>query len=394
MTASSRIPALLALLGALVPEACAAAPPLVELKVGGKAYQGRVDAHDDRECWLMGRDGRLERLAVNRIEAHRQVAAQFKGLTAAELRDQLRREVGDAYDVAGTEHYLVAAKKGNGEKFAHLFEDVYRSFHGHFSVRGFTMRKPEFPMVAIVCPDRDKFIARCRDDEVRYGPGLLGYYHPATNRVSLFDPGDQSVSEADGETRTSWVEPFDRTDSPLLAHARMGMNGEMKAGLRDTIIHETTHQVAFNTGLHTRIGETPRWVVEGLATVFEAPGVRDGGGRQAPVMQRINRERFLRFGEYAKQRRQAKSLGTFVSTDDMLSKATLDFYAEAWALTFYLTETRSSAYAKYLKTLAERDPIKPYPAAERLEEFRKAFGNDLVMLEADFLRHLERLNVE
>ena len=42
----------------------------------------------------------------------------------------------------------------------------------------------------------------------------------------------------------------------------------------DTIIHEAAHQTAFNTGVHTRCGDSPRWLVEGLGTMFEARKVR------------------------------------------------------------------------------------------------------------------------
>ena len=40
----------------------------------------------------------------------------------------------------------------------------------------------------------------------------------------------------------------------------------------DTIIHEATHQTAYNVGVHARFADQPRWLVEGLAMMFEAEG--------------------------------------------------------------------------------------------------------------------------
>ena len=41
-----------------------------------------------------------------------------------------------------------------------------------------------------------------------------------------------------------------------------------------TILHEACHQIAFNTGLQTRLGDYPLWVSEGIATFFEATDLR------------------------------------------------------------------------------------------------------------------------
>ncbi len=85
----------------------------------------------------------------------------------------------------------------------------------------------------------------------------------------------------------------------------------VEGNLHDTIVHETTHQVAFNTGLHSRIGQTPKWVIEGLATMFEAPGIRDSQKSSSPKS-RINRSRYVWFGNYMQSRRKPHSLADFV----------------------------------------------------------------------------------
>ena len=95
-----------------------------------------------------------------------------------------------------------------------------------------------------------------------------------------------------------------------------------------TVIHEATHQVAFNTGVHSRLASHPRWAVEGLATVFEAEGIRVRHDLTSPI-DRINRERYLWFQDYASNRRRAHSLGSFVSDDRAFEQSAMDAYSEA-----------------------------------------------------------------
>ena len=165
----------------------------------------------------------------------------------------------------------------------------------------------------------------------------------------------------------------------------------IEGNLLDTIVHEATHQIAFNSGLHSRIGETPKWVIEGLATVFEAPGIRDSSTSRKSKT-RLNRERFVRFGNFAKDRRKRDSLSQFVSSDESFKKNILDAYSEAWALSFWLIETRPRKYEAYLKSIITRDPLERYSAEQRLDDFQKAFGSDLKQREAEFLRYIQKWN--
>ncbi|MFP6763105.1 MAG: DUF1570 domain-containing protein, partial [Planctomycetaceae bacterium] len=66
-------------------------------------------------------------------------------------------------------------------------------------------------------------------------------------------------------------------------------------------------------------------------------------------------------------------------------KATLDAYAEAWALSFFLIETRPRKYVAYLKQLAVSG------SRERSKLFAETMGTSMRMLEAEMLRYYERL---
>jgi len=378
---------------------------LLELKVKNQTYQGRLVTADDDICWLIGRDGRLMSVELNKVRKHRAVSPRFRRFSTAELRDELRHEFGAQYEIIGTSHYLVVAKRGAAKQYADLFEDIFRSFYTYFSVRGPKIHQPEFPLVAIVFPDHLSFAQYCRKDGIRASSGLLGYYLFTSNRVALYDPGTDEISmndlhQSSSESTADWTRRFENPTAtvrlPLSRSQRTRLpefaasSGSTPSGLRDTIVHETTHQVAFNTGLHSRIGESPRWVIEGLATVFESPGIRDAT-YGAPAKTRINRERYVWFGNYRKQRRKDNSLAAFVRSDRSFETSILDAYSQAWALSFFLVETRPSKYAKYLTAIADRDPLKPYSAAQRLEDFTAAFGRDLRSLEDEFLRFIDRL---
>jgi len=380
----------------------AAAPSLIEVTEGGKQFEGKLEAKSRDACWLMGRDGQLSGFEISHVDSVRTVSPRFREFSAAELRDHLRRELPKHFRIDGTGHFLICAEKNN-HRIGEICEDTYRTFRRYFSVRGFKISEPEFPLVVIVFPDRDAFVNYCRKDKIEPPQGLLGYYMRLTNRIALFDQGDSNLAATTPvpAAPASFAAFFNPTsDSRTLQSASdlasgqrasrpVRFDGIVEGDLHSTIVHETTHQVAFNTGLHSRIGQTPKWVIEGLATMFEAPGIRDAQKTTAPKM-RINRSRYLWFQNYLKSRRRPHSLKEFVASDDLYASATLDAYAEGWALTFFLAETRHGSYGRYLKTLVNRNPLYVYDDKERVADFRKSFG-DMKSLETEYVRFFENL---
>lgn len=329
---------------------------VLELKAGDDSHVGKLVVKNDEICWLMGRDGKLARVELDSVTDFKKVSPTFNPLSASEMRSALQKDFGKKLEVAGSQHYLVVAPRGSAQKYADLFEGVYRNFHAYFSVRKFRIPNLEFPLVAMVFPTQREFVEYCRTDGITPPPGMMGYYLRTSNRVALFETGNDAEE------------------------------------LLDTLVHEGTHQVACNTGLHSRIGENSKWIVEGLATVFEAPGIRNGTN-SGSVTARINHERFAWFGNYSQTRRETQSLAKFVSDDALFMTNPLDAYSQAWALSFFLVETRPAEYARYLKRIADRDAMRPYGPDERLADFRHAFGGDLKQLEAQFLRFVNEINL-
>ncbi|MEZ6053493.1 MAG: DUF1570 domain-containing protein [Planctomycetaceae bacterium] len=379
---------------------CMAGSPLLELTTKEQVFVGKSLAHDQQVCWLAREDGQISEISLRDVTSFRKVNDEFRGLSAVEIRNQLRHEFGHSWEIVSTSHYLVCTPKGRAKPFADLFEGVYRSLRGYVSVRGFELPPPDFPLIAVVYPTEKDFALNCRNDGVPYMPGLRGYYHRRTNRVCLFEDDSDHLAimrpSCPSTFNTAAVFPNVlryQTDwaanlSSSFSNDRSDAN--IQSTLRDTIVHEATHQAAYNLGLHTRIGFNPKWVTEGLATLLEPDGMRENRRGQTP-QKRLNQERFEWFVEFAQQERQPKSLADFIADDRMFQTAPLNGYAQAWALSFYLAETRSSQYWQYLQTISKRDPLDSYRAEDRLADFQNAFGEDIDRLEVAFLRFIDDL---
>lgn len=385
MPSLSRAAALLLALPALLAgRPAVAAPAVVELQTASGTWQGRSIAHDARRCWLLERTGQLHDIPLSDVTDYRLTGQNFRPESVVEARDRLRREAGPGLEVAAKGKYVVCAPVGQAATYAALLDSVYNSFWLHFSRRNVGLQPPEFPLIAVVFPTRQQFIEHARKDFAFVPAGLAGYYNRRSNRIALYS--DAPLTAAGAESPV-WLAP--RLSAGWAAHIS-AIDAAIEAGARETLIHEATHQLAYNTGLHSRLAETPRWAVEGLAMLFEEDARRDDtGGRNSA--DRINRPRYIWFMSYRKERRKEKSLATLLEGDDLFRSAPLDFYSEAWALSFYLAETRPAEYSRYLRLLASRDPFAEDSPATRVAEFQSVFGRDLDRLEGQFLLWVDRL---
>jgi len=331
----------------------------VRVQWQGATLEGAPLVLNDAQLILLGRDGRLSLIPREQVTSLKKLVEPYRPDSAVELRDQLIAEYGRGYDVTGTTHYLVVHPRGQRDRWAKRFEALYRQFVGYFAARQIGLAQPKFPLVAVVFDNRELFVANARREGHQVTDVVYGYYSPTTNRIYLYDVGEG------------------RADKQLWRVTA------------STIIHEAAHQSAYNTGVHSRFHASPRWLVEGLGTLFEARGVWNSQAYPTPN-ERINRSRLRHFQAY-RQRRPTGSLAELVTSDRMFADHPLDAYAESWALTYYLTETQPSAYAAYLKRVAARPSFRDYTAEQRLSDFTAAFGASLPLVESHFLRFLDEV---
>ncbi len=316
----------------------------------GGPVSGTPLAWSTEEITLLARDGQLLRLATRDAQRYRKVSDVFRSFSSSEMKGRLLTEFGSGFEVTATSHYLVVHAAGQRDQWAQRFESFHRAFVHYFSVRGWRVPEPRFPLVAVVFPTQSQYFAHARATNVAITKEVLGYYSPISNRILMYD----------------------------LTNVHPGA----QAATFETVVHESAHQTAFNTGMHDRLRPPPRWLIEGLGTLFEARGVWDPRGHPNQL-DRINAYRLERFQAYL-PRRARGSLLDMIATDRLFETDPDAAYAEAWAFSFFLAETRPKQYVEYLQRTAHRtgEPV------DQVQEFAAVFGANLQLLETHYLRFL------
>lgn len=328
--------------------------------IGDRQVEGTPLTWSKQQVILLARDGRLWDFAPSQTRNYRKTSSSFTSYSASEIRANLERELGGKLVVTGTGHYLVAHPRGK-EAWAARFEDLYRSCVHYFGLREMRVREPDFPLVAIVWGRREDFLRYAGSEGTGVGSGVLGYYSPKTNRVTLYDQGP-GVSN-----RGIWL------------------------GNDATIVHEATHQMAFNTGVHNRFSPTPTWLAEGVGTMFEARGVWDWHNHP-DRRDRVNRSRLAQFRAHLGGGRSGGNFVNLLGSDRLFQANPAAAYAESWAWVFFLTETYPRKFAQYVRRVAERNDFRDYPQAKRISDFTAVFDTDLRMLETHFLNFIASLD--
>jgi hypothetical protein len=65
----------------------------------------------------------------------------------------------------------------------------------------------------------------------------------------------------------------------------------------------------------------------------------------------------------------------------------------AWALAWFLMETRRDDFVGYLRGIAGREPLTEYPREERLRDFAAAFGGTPAEIEPALVRAMARIEL-
>ena len=322
----------------------------------GTVY-GKSVGWDGTWMSVMTRSGQFLNLHLDPAKDIEKVADKFVPLSKVKLVAKLKKEFGPKYAVSTTNHFAVVHPIGEFKVWAQPFEDLAVQFKAYFKTRGVYLPKPEFTMVAIVLNTRAEFNRMTAKQKM--GSGVVGYYSSTSNRVITYDPtnGSGTVSVSDLET----------------------------------VVHEATHQTAYNLGLHTRGGDAPRWLKEGLATMFEARGVNNCF-KYTKRSDRLNIVQLYYLQQYINNGSAKGKLEQMVR-DSEVFKADADLaYAYAWGLTFFLAETQPHAYFKYLQTDGNTSGSSS-KKADSVEHFAAAFGADFENLEATMFKFLNEQKI-
>jgi hypothetical protein len=334
--------------------AAAAGEWTLKVELGSRWVEGMPITWSRDIIHLLGRDGQLWQFSPSDATNFRKQSDAFRTYSQSELRAQLVAEYGRGFEVSGSGHYLVVHPTGQRDRWTAWYEDLYRSMFHYFAARGFAVQAPRFPLVAVIYPDQQDFMRHAAKSGAPVNSTFVGYYEPTSNRIYQYDIGDPQQNVA-------------------------------------TIIHEASHQTAYNIGVHNRYVPNPAWVVEGIGTMFEAPGVWNSAQRKL-LTDRIHHGHLSAYRKHFSGEKKPGVLASLVSDDRMFKEDAQAAYAYSWALMFYLAERDLAKLSQYLKLTAARRPFEPYTAPARLADFTRVFGQNLRMLEAQVDRYVTSLD--
>lgn len=355
----------------------------VTLRRDGKeiSLTGRLEIKAaDGGLLLMARDGVLWTVEPNEQISHTSDAEAFAPYDRERIAKELLAELPPGFEVHSTAHYMIChnTSKAYAQWCGALFERLYLAFCNFWRRHDFNLHEPEFPLVAIVFGDQAQYAAHAQQELGDAAGSIIGYYNLQTNRMTMYDLTGSANLRQPGDRRSNAAQINQLLSRP---------EAERTVA---TIIHEATHQIAYNCGFHTRLSDVPLWVNEGLANYFETPDLSRGKGWR--TIGAVNYYRLDGFRDYF-SRRTDRSLESLIVDDRRFRDArqAADAYSEAWALNYYLLQKHAKKYHAFLAALAKKRPLVWDSPEERLREFKTAFALDLGEFDQEFLRYMDRV---
>ncbi len=230
-------------------------------------------------------------------------------------------------------------------KVAGFMDKVSGSFKGYLSDLRVPVKEPEYPLVVLIFEsdaDFDKYMADTTQTEIIFAKDVAGFYSGLTNYLAI---------------RLRTCSTF---EVPL---------------------HEAIHQQVYNRNFFQRLAPIPHWFDEGIATGFEA-----NGGRINVGPTKISRR-------YARQALAGRQLSwKAMLNDDKVFQGNVlvgEAYGQAWGLHWLLVTKHRHDYLKYVKLLAQKQPLEQEPEGRRDADIRDAFGQDISELQKEFKLQLE-----
>ncbi len=328
---------------------------------------------------LEDRAGRLWTVTPEQLLSHDTPGDFFSPLSVEELGrgwvDELQA-VGDFGTLTTTvsDHYVVVSNTGQPlvDWTVAMLERLHDAFRAFWSRQGFETHDPEFPLPVVILRSRDEFAKLATHDRTPASAQGQGYFLVTANRTTLVD---LTAGEAASGART-------------LGEVRRLV--QRNSGSVATVVHEATHQIAFNCGMHRRYADNPIWLTEGIAMYFETPDLNSRRGWR--TIGRVNRNRLNQFREFAAKRRQPDSLQTLLGSNSRFAQAetAIDAYSEAWALTHFLIKSKPREFNTYLQTIAAKQLLQWDKPEQRLSDFKEVFG-DLPETDRALQQYLRRL---
>ncbi|HJT76141.1 MAG TPA: DUF1570 domain-containing protein [Gemmataceae bacterium] len=273
-----------------------------------------------------------------------------------------------------SDHFVALsnADPGFSELRLNNCELIYDCFYEHFRRKGFRLHRPPSKLMVAVFDTQGGWEAYLGQ---RMPEGVIGFYHPPSNRLVVYDIGANRDFKA---TKRRLKEASRAIGSDLdrqrFVSTLNRVSDDIRSGVNIMgIMHEVSHQLSFNSGMFNRDGDVPLWLAEGEATYCEATRDSAWQGIGEPNPERLNLLKAL-----VDQKGALIPLRDLITSDEWLRKdpnLALLGYAESWALFKMLMEERTSAFRGYINFIYYR-----MTPDERLQDFTQFFS-DLPRLE-------------
>ncbi|MFM8252184.1 MAG: DUF1570 domain-containing protein [Planctomycetota bacterium] len=343
-------------------------------------YSGRlVTEAEDGGLLLLTPDGVLHPFQPRDYVSKSSDDQPFKPWSREEMEKRVLAEMPPGFKVHATANYLICYNTSTAyaQWCGSLYERLYRGFRNYWETRGLPLHDPELPLVAMVFDSKFSYLRHVREELGDAAESIVGFYSPLSNRMNMYDLTGLEGLKLTGQ----------RISTAALVNQILSQPAA--APMVATIVHEATHQLAYNCGLQTRLADNPVWVSEGLAVFFETPDLKSP--KVWTGIGNVNHHRLVQFRRSLNSRSPG-AIMRLVRDDERFKSAdtTLDAYAEAWALNFFLLRTRNKEYVAYLRELSTKSPSVFDTPEERLAALEAVFG-DLEKLEVDFLRYMRKV---
>ena len=284
-------------------------------------------------------------------------------------------------------------RKTRSQKRIELLEAVFESYFMKFALDGIVLEPPKEHMMVLLFADESNFqrYSSQLDPDLKL---TSGFWSPKDNIGVFYDQGTTRSMKL----LASMAEDMQKNKLKLrgtalsqdMAHLANSFELLLKVSREESDIevvsHEATHQLAGNTGILPRGKVGARWAHEGLASYFETPAGAGWGGIGAVNQTRLADYRIISRDPNRKRLELIVSDQLFYVARD-LGEA-VEAYGQAWALTYFLMETRfDKLLSYYQKCSAFEDEETP---VRRVAAFVEIFG-DLRTLEEEFHSFMKTL---
>ncbi len=325
------------------------------------------------------RTGELKLIFWEDVKSAVATEEEFKPATINEVAELLAPRGSDVKALT-SEHYVVLYRGSSAyaQWILGMYERLFKGYYSYWKGLGVELHEPEFPLIVNVYADRNSYLAHAERDKVGSAESIIGYYHQYTNQTVSYD-----LTETQASTNTQNVGKH-----TLLNIIRSKPGWERTVA---TIVHECSHQLAYNSGLQVRLADNPLWLSEGLAMFFEAPDLSSTRGWNG--IGKVNQFQLLSLRKSAAELTNREWITNLIQDDNMFkSGETVNLaYAQSWALTYHLLKTRPKEFAKYMKAIGEETPLAPTDPKKRVSMFQEHFGSDMPAIQNELIKKLSRL---